>query len=74
MAKYRVLEIKDKLINNGKPFWRVEKKILGLFWSEYFEEHSEWGATFYEKDKAMVWYQYHLDANSRTRVKCIAEN
>jgi hypothetical protein len=74
MSRYRLLEITDKLINGGKPFWRVEKHILGLWWSEYFEEHSEWGATFYKKDEAMTWYEYHCDSTSRTNVKVIAQN
>ena len=74
MARYRVLEIRDKLIYNGRPYWVVEKKILGLWWTQYFEEHSEWGATYYEKEKAMTWYEYHCDNDSRADVKVIAQN
>lgn len=73
MASYRLLEITDKLINGDKPFWRIEKRILGLWWSEYFEEHCEWGATFYEKDKAITWYDYHLNPKSRIKTKIIAQ-
>ena len=74
MARYRLLEITDKLISEGKPFWRVEKHILGLWWSEYFEEHSECGATYYERDKAMTWYDYHIDTSSRITKRVIAQN
>jgi hypothetical protein len=75
MAKYRLLEIKDKLINNGEPFWRIEKQIFfGLIWTEYFEEHSSDGATFYERDKADVWYNYHAYPKSRCEIKIIAQN
>jgi hypothetical protein len=74
MGTYRVIEIKDTLINDRAPFWRIEKKILGLWWTQYFEEHSEWGATFYERDKAMKWYAYHCNKNNRTIEKVIAQN
>ena len=74
MARYRLLEIKDKLINEGAPFWRVEKKVLGLFWTEYFEEHSEWGATFYKREEADIWYNYHAYPPSRRDIKVIAQN
>ena len=74
MSRYRLLEITDKLINQGSPFWRVEKHILGLWWSEYFEEHDTWGATFYKKEEAMAWYEYHIDTSSRITKKIIAQN
>ena len=74
MAAYRVLEIRDKLINKGNPYWKVEKKILGLWWSEYFGVHSENGATFYDRDTAIDWYEYHCDESTRERVKVIAQN
>ena len=74
MARYRLLEIKDTLIHNGDPFWRIEKHVLGLWWTEYFEEHSEWGATFYKRDEADKWYKYHTDPPSRIQVKVIAQN
>lgn len=74
MARYRLLEIKDTLINKGDPFWRIEKHILGLWWTEYFEEHSEWGATFYNRDEVDKWYNYHTDPSTRIQVKVIAQN
>jgi hypothetical protein len=74
MGTYRVLEIKDTLINDRAPFWKIEKKILGLWWTEYFEEHSEWGATYYEKEKAMKWYDYHCNRKNRLTEKVIAQN
>jgi hypothetical protein len=73
MATYRLIEIKDKFINEGKPFWKIEKLILGLWWTEYFEEHSEWGATFYERKNADIWYNYHIDKKSRTEIKTIEQ-
>jgi len=73
MAQYRLLEISDTLISDGKPYWRVEKKIFGLWWSYYFEEHTEWGATFYNKDEAMKWWEYHIDKDSRWNIKVIAQ-
>jgi hypothetical protein len=74
MAKYRVLEISDKLINGGKPRWRVEKLRWGLWWDQYFEEHSEDGATFYSKEEALRWYEYHCDNSSRYEIKIISES
>jgi hypothetical protein len=74
MARYRLLEIRDKFINDGEPYWVVEKHILGLWWSSYFEEHNEWSATYYNKDEAMKWYEYHIDKESRVQVKIIAQN
>jgi len=76
MPKYRLLEITDKLVNGGKLYWRIEKKILGLWWTDYFEEHSQWsgGATYYDKEEAMKWYEYHCDKKSRFTTKIIAQN
>lgn len=74
MAKYRLLEITDNLINKGKPFWILEKKIFGLWWSDHFEEHSEFGNTFYDYDEAIKWYEYHVDPPSRRTVEIIAHN
>lgn len=73
MARYRLLEITDTLIGDGKPFWCIEKHILGLWWSEYFEEHSEHGATFTDKEIAMKWYEHHAYQHRRD-VKIIAQN
>ena len=74
MATYRLIEIKDKLVNDGKPYWQIEKLWLRLWWTHYFEEHREWGATFYQRDKADTWYQYHIDKKSRTETKILAQN
>jgi hypothetical protein len=74
LAKYRLIEISDKLINNGAPFWRIEKSIFGLFWSEYFEQHSRSGATFYNREHAETWYNYHLDKSSRIKIKVISKS
>ena len=76
MAQYRVLEIRDKLINNGEPYYVVQKRKLALFthyWTEYFEEHSEYGATYYDRDKAMIWWEYHCDKASRIQTTVIAQ-
>ena len=61
MARYRVLEVRDKLISKGKPYYVVQKHKLGLWWSEYFEEHTEHGATYWDKDEAITWWEYHCD-------------
>lgn len=74
LGRYRMIEVRDKLINNGNPFWRVEKHVLGLWWTEYFEEHSENGATYYKKEEAEKWYNYHCDNSSRIEIKVIAQN
>lgn len=74
MAKYRLLEISDNLINDGKPYWVLEKKIWGLWWSEYFEEHSEYGNIFFKYGDAVKWYNYHTDPPSRTKIKVLLNN
>ena len=74
MSRYRILEITDRLINNGEPYYVIQKHKLGLWWSEYFEEHSEVGNTYYDRDKAIIWYEYHCDKNSRIKTKVIAQN
>ena len=74
MARYRLLEVKDKLDNKGKPYWRVEKLILGLWWSKYFEEHFHDSATFYNKKEANTWYEYHTNPPSRIQIKVLAQN
>lgn len=74
MARYRLLEIKDTLINDGEPFWRVEKKNWFGYWTEYFEEHSDGGATFYDKQVAEKWYNYHIQPAKRYSTKVIAQN
>jgi len=74
MAKYRLLQVEDSFINNGKPFYKVQKKILGLWWSEYFEEHYEHSATFYDIEEANKWYDYHLDKSSRTKNTVLKQN
>lgn len=71
MAKYRLLEIKDPLISNGEPHWRIERKILGLFWSEYFG-FSEWGNTFYRRDEADKWWKYYTKEDAPD-IKIIAQ-
>ena len=73
MARYRILEIKDKLINQGVPYYVVQKHKLGLWWSQYFEEHSEEGAIYYNRDEAIVWWEYHCDKASRIQTKVIAQ-
>jgi hypothetical protein len=74
MARYRLIEIKDKLINDGKPFWRVEKKLFGLWWNHHFEEHEHDGATFYKRKEADIWYEYHTNPPSRIKIKVLAQN
>jgi hypothetical protein len=74
MSRYRLLEIRDKLINNGNPFYRIEKKNWFGFWTEYFEEHTENGCTFYNREEADVWYNYHINPESRIKTKIIAQN
>lgn len=74
MGRYRLIQITDKLSNDGKPYWRIEKHILGLWWSEFFEEHSQWGATYYDREEADKWYEYHTNPPSRIQIKIIAQN
>jgi hypothetical protein len=75
MARYRLIEIRDKLINpDGKPFWKVEKHLFNLFWTEYFGVHSYEGATFYDKEEAETWYNYYVNKKSVREIKVIAQN
>ena len=71
MAQYRLLEI---TYSSGESIWRVEKKILGLWWSEYFGDSTEWGSTYYDKEKALAAYNYYAYPNSRYKIKIIAQN
>lgn len=72
MSRYRLVEIKDKLINDGKPYWKIEKKIF-IWWTSYFEEHSEWSATYYDLEEANKWYKYHV-YGERIEEKIISDN
>lgn len=72
MVQYRLLEIKDKLFE--KPYWKIQKKIFGLWWSEYFQEQSELGGIYYDKEEAVKWFEYYTDKNSRFDIKIIAQN
>ncbi len=84
MARYRLIEIRDKLINpDGIPFWKVEKHILNLFWTEYFGVHGHEGATFYNREEAETWYNYYVNKKrynyyvnkkSVCEIKVIAQN
>jgi len=69
--QYRLLEIKDTLINHGKPFWRIERRgflFFQFYWTEYFEEHSMDSATYYDKDEALRWLEYHKNPASRVKI------
>lgn len=66
MARYRIVEITDTLINDGEPFWRLEKQNFFGFWTEYFEEHLDQGAAFYDYDEVVKWYEYHVKGIRRT--------
>jgi|688.fasta_scaffold1642019_2 hypothetical protein len=74
MAKYRVIEMSDSLVNEGKLFWRVEKLCYGIWWDHYFEEHSEDGAQFYDREEALKWWKYHCEKKSQIDIKVIAQN
>ena len=71
MAQYRLLEI---TYADGERIWRVEKKILGLWWSQYFGSSSEWGSTYYDKGKAFDAYNYHAYPEKRRTIKVLAQN
>lgn len=58
MAQYRLLEIRDTLINNGKPYWQIQKKWL-FWWSSFFSEHDLDSATYYSREEAERWFNYH---------------
>ena len=70
---YRLIEIQDNLINSGEPYWEIQKRNIFGYWTSYFEEHSQQGATFYNKEEADTWYNYHIDESSRIKIKIIAQ-
>ena len=70
---YRLLEIEDKCTNDGKPFWKVQKCNIFGYWTDYFENHSENGATFYSQSVAESWYNYHIDKRSKVKIKVLAQ-
>lgn len=70
---YRLLEIEDKCTNDGKPFWKVQKCNIFGYWTDYFEEHSENGATYYNKEEAESWYNYHIDKRNKVKLKVLAQ-
>ena len=71
MAQYRLLEIE---FSSGEKIWRIEKKILGLWWSEYFTDSSEWGSTYYDRKNALDAYNYYAYPEKRQTIKVIAQN
>lgn len=72
MAQYRLVEITDIFINDGEPYYEVQKRIWPFGWTTYFEEHRMDSATFYNKDNAIKWYNYHCDKSSRINKKVLA--
>jgi hypothetical protein len=70
---YRLIEVEDKWTNDGKPFWKVQKCNIFGYWTDYFEEHSENGATYYNKEEAENWYNYHIDKRSKVKLKVLAQ-
>lgn len=69
--KYRLLEVKDKLINNGKPYWVIQYKNIFGVWISNFGVHSEYGSIFYDKEEAEIWFNYHINKKSRITIKVI---
>jgi len=74
MARYRLLEVTSNLNVNREPYWMIQKKILGLWWSEYFQECTEWGATYYDKEQALRWYRYYTGEMPAQETKILAQN
>ena len=50
----------------------MQKRNIFGFWTQYFEEHWNNGATFYIKQEAEIWYNYHKDKTTRIKTKIIA--
>jgi hypothetical protein len=71
MAQYRLIEISDPLISNGKPYWEVQKKILGLWWSKELTRN-EFGI-FFNKEDAIRCYDYYANGE-RISVKLLKQN
>jgi hypothetical protein len=71
MPQYRLIEIKDKLINNGDRFWKLEKRNWFGIWSEY--NISEHGATFYNYDDAVKNFESYAYPEKRITKKVIAQ-
>ena len=74
VAQYRLLEITNNLSSDKKPYWMIQKKILGLWWSEYFQECTEWGGIYYDKEEATRWYKYYTGLLPSLDIKIIAQN
>jgi len=74
MAKYRLIEVSDLLINGGEPYWKVQKYIFLFGWTDYFGPHDLDGATFYNYETALTWYYYHIDKSSRIKTKVLLQN
>jgi hypothetical protein len=72
--KYRLVEISDITISSGKPYWIIEKRVFGNMWTRYFEEHTVWGNTFYDKDEAERWYKYHCNKNEAVKKTVLHES
>jgi hypothetical protein len=72
MAKYRLLEVYDRVLNT--TYWVIYKRVLLIFWTQYFDADSEDGATFYEKEKALIWYEHYTRQRDRFETTVIAQN
>jgi len=72
--KYRLLEKSDMLISNTQPYWVIEKRNIFGYWTSYFEEHSNKGAIFFNKQEAEIWYNYHKCKTTRMKTKIIAQH
>ena len=74
MARYRLLEVTNNLGAGKEPYWMIQKKILGLWWSEYFQECTEWGGIYHDKEEALRWYRYFTGEVPALDIKIIAQN
>lgn len=74
MAKYRLIEVSDQLINRGRPFWRVQKYVFPFGWTEYFGCNDLDGSTYYDYQTALGWYNHYTDKSSRIQIKVLLQN
>ena len=74
MKTFRLVEISDTTIKRGKVYWRIEKLILGLYWSSYFGAYWGSGCYFFNKDEAMGTYKDLCSGNNKTTRKILEQN
>jgi hypothetical protein len=70
MAQYRLVEVIDPLIHSGKPYWEVQRKVLGLWWSQELSRN-EFGI-FFNKEDAIRCYEYYANGE-KISVKVLSQ-